>query len=61
MDSIQGMAEDMQCGKGVQNAEVDSQSLTQEFSTTGRYQKEGEVRVIEYTGAKLGKAGGGWE
>ena len=31
MASIQGIAEDMQCGKGVQNAEVDSQSLTQEF------------------------------
>lgn len=31
MASIQGMAEDMQCGKGIQNAEADSQRLTQEF------------------------------
>ena len=61
MASIQGMAEDMQCGKGVQNAEVDSRALYKSFSTPGRYQKEGEVHVIKYMGAKLGKGGGGWK
>lgn len=59
MASIQGMAEDMQCGKGYKMLKLTLKALHKSFSTTGRYQKEGEVRLIEYTGAKLGKAGGG--
>ena len=46
-------------GRGYKMLKLILRGLHRSFSTTGRYQKEGEVSVIKYMGAKLGKGGGG--